>query len=146
MIVREHKRTKRAAAGITAAIRDFFADSKIERSGYRRLIAEMPGNDQADHQHMAAAIVGGATVLLTHNIRDFPRKALAKLGLRVTDPDTYLSELADAYPLEVRDTIVRLAGEKKRPPKSPFDLLDDLKRAGVPGFAKRLTELLKTAT
>ena len=138
IIVREHKRTKETAAAITAAIREFFADSKIERRDYQHLIAEMPGKDPDDHEHMAAAIVGGATVLLTHNSRDFPSKPLAMRGLRVTDPDAYLCELADEYPDEVADTIVRLAAEKKRPPKSPDDLLNDLEHAGVPRFATRI--------
>lgn len=143
VIVREHRRTKETAVGVTTAIREFFADSKIERSDYQRFIADMPGNDQDDHEHMAAAIVGGAAVLLTHNIRDFPSKPLAQRGLRATDPDTYLCELADEYPDEVTGTIVRLAGEKKRPPKSPADLLDDLTRAGVPRFATRLIARLE---
>lgn len=47
-------------------------------------------------------------------------------------------ELADEYPDEVADTIVRLAAEKKRPPKSPDDLLNDLEHAGVPRFATRI--------
>lgn len=50
------------------------------------LIAEMPGKDPDDHEHehMSAAIVGGATVLLTHNNKDFPTKPLAMQGLRVS--------------------------------------------------------------
>ena len=145
VIAREHKRTKETAAAVTAAIREFFPDSKIERRDYQHLVAEMPGKDPDDHEHMAAAIVGGTTVLLTHNNKNFPPKPLAMHGLRVSDPDTYLCELAAEYPDEVADTIVRLAREKKRPPKPPDDLLNDLEHAGVPHFVKRISALLGTA-
>ncbi len=145
VIVREHKRTKETAAAVAAAIREFFPDSKVERRDYQHLIAEMPGTDPDDHEHMAAAIVGGATVLLTHNNKDFPKKPLTLRGLRVSDPDSYLCELAAQYPDELADTIVRLASEKQRPPKSPDDLLNDLKYAGVPRFVKRISALLGTA-
>ena len=145
VIVREHKRTKQTAAAISAAIREFFPDSKIERQDYRHLIADMPGNDPDDHEHMAAAIEGSATVLITHNKKDFPAKQLATRGLRVSDPDTYLCELAAEYPDEVADTIVRLAREKNRPPKSVDDLLNDLEHAGVPHFVTRMIALRGTA-
>lgn len=91
----------------------------------------MPGPDADDHHHSAAAISGGATLLLTHNRADFPTEPLAGRGLRVTDPGTYLCELADELPGEVDATVERLASEKKRPPKSAADLLDDLTHAGV---------------
>ena len=138
VIVREHQRSAETAASVTAAVREFFADSKVARTAYEHLLGAMPGDDPDDHEHMAAAIAGGAGVLLTCNTKDFPAKALAAHGVRVVDPDTYLCELADELPDEVVDTIIRLADEKTRPPKTPADLLDDLERAGVPRFAKRV--------
>lgn len=60
----------------------------------------------------------------------------------MVDPDTYLCELAEELPNEIVDTVVRLAGEKKRPPKAPQDLVDDLEHAGVPRFATIVRELL----
>lgn len=138
VIVNEQRRSPQAAAAITSAIRDFFADSKVELGDYQNLIDEMPGRDPDDHHHSAAAICGGAAVLLTHNRADFPAGPLAQRGLRVTDPDTYLCELADELPDEVETTIVRLAAEKQRPPKSAADLLDDLARAGMDRFAAKL--------
>lgn len=138
VIVREHKRAAETATSVTAAIREFFADSKIERGTYEYLVQEMPGEDADDHEHMAAAITGGASVLLTHDKRGFPTRPLAARGLRVTDPDTYLCELADAFTREAADTVTRLAAEKKNPSRTSADLLTDLERAGVPRFAKKV--------
>jgi hypothetical protein len=142
VVVREQKRSPESAASVTTAVRQFFADSEIEREEYEHLINEMPGTDPDDHEHMAAAVARQPCTILTRNMSDFPSEPLADRGVRVTDPDMYLCELADELPEEVVDTIVRLAAEKRRPPKSPHDLLDDLERAGVPRFADSMRDLL----
>jgi hypothetical protein len=142
VIVREQKRTPESAASITAAIREFFDDCEVDRADYEALVDEMPGPDEDDHEHMAAAVARQPCTILTHNKKDFPAKPLRDRGVRVTDPDTYLCELADDLPDEVIDTLVRLAAEKSRPPKTAGDLLDDLEAAGVPNFAAKARSLL----
>lgn len=59
VIVREQRRTPETAASVVAAIREFFADCRIDRASYERLIDEMPGDDPDDRPHMAAAVAGG---------------------------------------------------------------------------------------
>ena len=145
VIVREHKRSPESAAQITTAVREFFKDGKVERDEYEHLIAEMPGKDADDHAHMAAAVVRQPCTILTNNAKDFPTAPLAKRGMRVTDPDTYLCEIAQELPDEVVDTLVRLAAEKTRPPKTAHNLLDDLEKAGVPWFAEMVRSLLPTS-
>jgi len=142
VIVREQKRTPETAARITADIREFFDDGEVEGAEYEHLVDEMPGKDADDHEHMAAAVARQPCTILTHNRSDFPSEPLADRGVRVTDPDTYLCELADELPDEITDTIVRLAGEKRRPPKTPHDLLGDLAHAGVPRFTNRIRAVL----
>jgi hypothetical protein len=142
VVVREHKRSEATAASVTAAIRDFFDDSKVERDEYEHLIGEMPGADEDDHQHMAAAIARQPCTILTKNTKDFPGKPLRERGVRVVDADTYLCEVADELPDEIADTLFRLADEKRRPPKTPHDLLEDLEHAGVPLFAPKMRQLV----
>lgn len=142
VIVREQRRSAESAATITAAIREFFADSQVPEDSYRHLIETMPGSDPDDHHHMAAALAGGARVIVTWNQDDFPAADLAARGLEVIDPDSYLLRLLRRFPREVTDTVTRLAGEKQRPPKTAHDLAHDLSRAGVPRFSARLDRLL----
>ncbi len=137
VIVREQRRSAESAAKVSAAVRDFFAGSRVERDTYAHLIADMPGPDPNDRPHMAAAVAGGADSIVTWNAADFPAKALGELGLVAVDPDTYLVELLTELPDEVIATIVRLAGEKTRPPMSPSDLLDALARAGLKTFPEQ---------
>lgn len=116
--------------------------ARVERDEYEDMVDEMPGPDEDDHEHMAAAVARQPCTILTRNKKHVPSEPLAERGVRVTDPDTYLCELADDLPGEVIDTLVRLAQEKDRPPKTPEDLLDDLEAAGVPKFAARGRALL----
>lgn len=142
VIVGDHRRSAESAASVTAAIRAFFPESKVERDDYEHLIGEMPGEDADDRQHMAAAVSGGAAAILTRNRRDFPEKPLTKRGVRVMDPDDYLCELVDEVPVELAATVVRLAAEKERPPRTPADLLASLHHAGVPRFSDKVRVLL----
>jgi predicted nucleic acid-binding protein len=142
VIVRDHRRSAESAASVTAAIRAFFPESKVERDDYQHLIGEMSGADPDDHEHMAAAVAGGAAAILTRNRKHFPEEPLAERGVRVMDPDDYLCELTDEVPDEVAATVVRLAAEKQRPPKTPDDLLGSLRHAGVPRFSDKVRVLL----
>jgi len=87
----------------------------VERDDYQHLIGEMSGADPDDHEHMAAAVAGGAAAILTRNRKHFPEEPLAERGVRVMDPDDYLCELTHEVPDEVAATVVRLAAEKQRP-------------------------------
>ena len=67
-IVREQRRSAASAAEITAAIREYFADSEVPEPAYAHLIDQMPGKDPDDRVHMAAAVAGGAAAIVTWNL------------------------------------------------------------------------------
>ena len=58
--------------------------------------------DAADRHVLAAAIAGGADILLTLNLRDFPRRALAPNGIVAQSPDDLVMGLwlSDAATVE----------------------------------------------
>jgi len=138
VIVRAQRRSAESAAAITAAIREFFPESRVDEVEYLGLVADLPGDDLDDRHHMAAAIAGGASAIVTWNRADFPADALARRGVEVMDPDDYLCGLIAEFPREVVDTVVRLAAEMRRPPLTPLDLAQSLAKAGAPNFAARL--------
>jgi hypothetical protein len=67
---------------------------------------------------------------------------LAARGAREIEPDSYLCGLCRAFPHEVVETVVRLAGEKRNPPVTIADATARLAKAGLPDFADLLTRHL----
>ncbi|RJL21151.1 RSP_2648 family PIN domain-containing protein [Paracoccus siganidrum] len=93
--------------------------------------------DPADAHVVEAALAGKAALIVTANLRDFPRGAMASLGLRAIHPDAFLLELlADGQQVvqraaqAARDKAARMGGD--------MALAMMLKRARLPRLAKAL--------
>ncbi|MFE2287805.1 PIN domain-containing protein [Streptomyces sp. NPDC059443] len=140
VIVREGRRSAESAAAVTRAVRDYFGDCEVAESDYAHLVHGMPGGDPDDRYHAAAACAAGAHALITWNLADFPAADMARLGVRVLDPDTYLCELHAQWPQEVSGTVARLAAGKRNPPLTLGDVAARLGKAGLTRFADRLGE------
>lgn len=137
VIVEGGQRSAESAAAIVAAIREFFADGEIPVRSYESEVADMPSRDADDRKHIAAARVGQASVLLTRNLKDFPAGPLARMSIRVLDPDVYLCEQLASSPEQILWTLTRMAGEKRRPPMSVDAVLSALSGAGLKEFVDR---------
>lgn len=60
--------------------------------GYKHLIPQVQLPDPSDRHVLAAAIHGGATVIVTENLSDFPDHRLAPYGLIAQSPDTFIAD------------------------------------------------------
>jgi hypothetical protein len=76
----------------TAAIMDHFQDAIV--SGSEVLLPAML-NDEKDRHVVAAAVRAGAEVIVTLNLKDFPRSALLPFHVEARHPDGFLIELYD---------------------------------------------------
>jgi predicted nucleic acid-binding protein len=132
--VRKGVRTKAAAARICAQIRVAFAGQDIPRADYEDLIADMPGADPDDHLHAAAAVSRAPVTLVTNNVRDFPAKPLAELGVTVITPDRFFSALVATHRSRLVEIVSAMSASRRHPPMTVSDVLDALESAGVPGF------------
>jgi len=56
---------------------------------YEPLIATLSLPDPDDRHVLAAAVHGGASIIVTSNLRDFPNAALAIHGITATTPDSF---------------------------------------------------------
>jgi predicted nucleic acid-binding protein len=72
VIVREHQRSPESAASVTAAVREYFDDSRIPEDAYAHLGDHMPSDDPDDRHHIATAVAGRASTIITWNRNDFP--------------------------------------------------------------------------
>ena len=138
VIVEGQRRSPDAAAAITAAIREFFADTRIPPESYRDLTSEVDGPDPDDNVHMAAAVAGRVNAIVTWNEKDFICDFIKNHAVTVVNPDAYLCSLYEEFPQEVTGTITRIAAGKRRPPMTPSVIVEALDRAGVHEFASRV--------
>ncbi len=142
VIVREQRRSADSAAAIVRVVRTFFANERLEPSKYLPLMDESLSPDPDDRVHAAACLSGEVDVLVTRNHRDFPLDRLTEAGVAVMSSDAYLVSLLGKKQRAVVEAVGLTASRKRNPPKTPCELVADLRQAGAPKFASRLTPLL----
>lgn len=93
--------------------------------------------DDADRHVVATAMGTGADLIVTANLRDFPRPAMAAVGLRAIHPDAFLTDLWAHHPDAVA-TAARAAHDKARALGGDLELRALMKRARLPRLGRAL--------
>ena len=125
-----------AARGEIAALTAGWPEALVRPSPETEALFHLP--DPADNHVLAAAVDGRAAVLVTANLRDFPRRVLAPLGIEARHPDPWLLSLHDDEPGAVLEAAESVRTEAERLSGQPQPLHPLLKRAGLPRLGKRL--------
>lgn len=90
-----------AVAGAEIALlRARFPAAEMADDGTAAIDLNFP--DPADRHVVEAALAGGASLIVTANLRDFPQRMMESLGLRAIHPDAFLLSLLAADPGAVR--------------------------------------------
>lgn len=113
-------------------IRTTFPDGRVAADSYERLINSRQGPDPDDHPHSAAAVAGGARVLLSADRRGFPSSDIEPAKRR--HPDAYLTAILRRDRHLVLG-IVDDMGSALSTPRTRRQVLDLLDRAGLVRFA-----------
>jgi PIN domain len=100
-------------------------------SGYEDLIPSLTLPDENDRHVLAAAICGGADVIVTYNLSDFPAKILGQYGIGAQHPDEFITDLIDLAPSVICEAAKRQRMSLKNPPKSVEELLAAYERQGL---------------
>lgn len=87
-------RSAEQADYLVRELREHFPDAWVDPE-YRGLIPEMT-NDAKDRHVLAAAVQAGCEVIVTYNLRHFPRKVLKPWGVTAMHPDEFLIDLYSA--------------------------------------------------
>lgn len=117
----------------------YFPDAMVD--GYASLIPTMTC-DPKDRHVLAAAVRGGAEVLVTFNVKDFPAESVAPFDVEVVQPDDFLLDQLDLHHAPTLRALVELVEAYDSPAMTIDDYLLTLARAGVPRFADALREKL----
>jgi len=114
----------------TRMLMDIHAEDALV-TGYEDLIPGLHLPDPDDRHVLAAAIVGGANVIVTINVRDFPPEALAPFGIEAQHPDEFILHLLDLQPGIVAAAARDHRASLKNPPKTIDEYLNTLEAEGL---------------
>jgi len=107
-------------------------------TGYEALIPTLMLPDSDDRHVLAAAIHGGAGVLVTFNLVDFPKAVLDSFRIEAIHPDQFVVRLWDESPAAVLQAMKLHRASLKRPTKSATEYLATLEQCRLPETAARL--------
>ncbi len=116
-----------------------FAEATVaeyEHLGNR--IGNLP--DDGDRHVIAAAIKSKADVIVTENLKDFPKKVLANYGTEAKSSDEFIADAINLSPSLAIAAIKRMRRRFDRPEKTPELLLLDMKKSGLMQSADQLKE------
>lgn len=122
--------TPEAAARRVTMMRTAF-DTEALVEEFEDLVDQMQC-DPKDRHVLAAGVAGGAEMIVTFNLKDFPDDAVAAHRIRVVHPDSFLLQLLLEHQESVLATLERQTLAFRRPPST------------VPEFLATLTPLVPT--
>lgn len=142
LAARGHRDAEAKTQRLLTTLRTVFPEAMVV--GYEGLIPSMT-NDEKDRHVLAAAIKGGAEVIVTHNLADVPTSALDPYGIEAQGPDEFLSNLFDLYPEGMCALLHQQAARLQNPPVGFQELLTDLSEL-VPEFVRMVRDHLSRNT
>jgi hypothetical protein len=119
------------AESFQSALHEAFPEAMV--TGFEPLVKLMT-NEEKDRHVLAAAVRGGAEIILTFNVRDFPPDCLELWSVRAIHPQDYLLTL---YEINKQQVTLRVGAIAARRGEDVEDVLLRLGRH-LPRFADRL--------
>ena len=124
------------ARGEIALLRSQYPDCEIPPDPTLEQQLWLP--DTGDIHVLATAIAGQADMILTLNMKDFPRRELAGYGIEAAHPDAYLYALWCDHPDEVQQITQKVHNRFKSLSGQSMALRALMKRARLPRLGKAL--------
>ena len=110
-------------------------------TGYEALISTLTLPDADDRHVLAAAIHGGAGLIITFNLCDFPASILGEFHIEALHPDEFIVRLWDEHSDAVLHAMRLHRASLRRPAKSADEYLATLEQCQLPETAARLRPL-----
>lgn len=124
-----------ARGEIAALTARFPRASYLPRDGDLRRLS-LPDPD--DVHVLAAAIASSADILLTLNIKDFPRHTVGEEGMALASPDPFLLGLYEEAPDALTDVARAVRAEAERLSGAEWPIRKLMKKARLPRLGKAL--------
>ncbi|MCC9007653.1 PIN domain-containing protein [Pseudomonas putida] len=107
---------------------------------YDSLVEGLDLPDEDDRHVLAAAIKCNASVIVTFNLKDFPKAVLGVFDIEPLHPDDFIADLWDLDKAAVLEAAQRQRISLKDPPHSVQQYLDRLLQQKLPETVKLLSE------
>lgn len=140
-LLSERPDLSRAKLERTRSLMDLHAPDALV-TGFEELIPALTLPDPNDRHVLAAAIRGGANVIVTSNLKDFPTQVLEHYGIDAQTPDEFILHLIGLYPEAVRSAAEEHRSSLKNPPQDRDEYLASLDRQGLHKSVELLRQLL----
>ncbi len=137
-LVKNGLTTAQGAESLTLTLRAFFPNALV--TDYENLIPILT-NDPKDRHVLAAAIVTGASVIVTSNRKHFPRRATEPHSVMVHSPNAFLTGLFHVAPEPLGQIILDQAAALRKTQVTAADVLDRV-ALHAPTFATLVRERL----
>lgn len=105
---------------------------------YESLIDGLTLPDTDDRHVLAAAIKTNANIIVTNNLKDFPKEYLATFGLSAKSPDNFLTDIIDLNPDTATKAFKELVLNRRNPDLDEFEVLDIMRKQGLKNAADYL--------
>jgi hypothetical protein len=99
-------------------------------------------NHPKDRHVLAAAIASGSQVIITDNLRDFPKDVLDQYNIEAQAADEFLTNLLDLAPGVMTRIVMDQASDLRKPAMTVAELLTILGRQ-APTFAEQLRNRIR---
>jgi predicted nucleic acid-binding protein len=108
---------------------------------YQYLIPTLTLPDSDDRHILAATIHSNASVIVTYNLKDFPKEIISKHGIEAQHPDEFLMNLLDLSSETVCLAVKRHRASLKSPPKTVEEYFSTLEKQSLKSTVLKLKEL-----
>ncbi|MHA7865397.1 PIN domain-containing protein [Flagellimonas marinaquae] len=105
---------------------------------YSGLIPGLKLPDPKDCHVLAAAIKTNANVIVTNNIKDFPKDYLSSFGLTAKTADDFLTDIIDLKPEEAIKAFQEMVLNRRNPDLDEYHVLNILRKQGLTATANFL--------
>lgn len=106
-----------------------FPDANVD--GFEDLIPSIKIPDKDDRHVVACAIRCNADLIVTFNVKDFPKKELSKYDIEIQKPDELISNLIDINPKLACKAFNKMVKRLKNPKKTKDEVLATLENCGL---------------
>ncbi|WP_354361505.1 PIN domain-containing protein [Pedobacter sp. UYP30] len=117
-----------------------FPDAHVKN--YEPLINSLELPDEKDRHVLAAAIKTNANIIVTNNIKDFPKDYLGRFGLTAKSADDFITDTIDLNNELALEAFRALVLNRTNPNLDEFEILDRFRRNGLKESADYLHALI----